>query len=47
MLFDSHSRSKAHMQLMLLRSEGLVAEDDLEGLSDELIQSTGPIESNP
>ncbi|MFO7580457.1 hypothetical protein [Nitrosomonas halophila] len=47
LLFDSHSRSKARMQLMLLRSEGLVAEDDLEGLSDELIQSTGPIESNP
>ncbi|MGG7055255.1 hypothetical protein [Nitrosomonas sp. ANs5] len=47
LLFDSHSRSKARMQLMHLRSEGLIAENDLEGLSDELIQSTEPIVRNP
>ena len=30
------------MQLALLRSEGLIEEDELEGLSDELRKSTEP-----
>ena len=41
-LFDDHSRSKAPLQLALLRSEGLIEEDELEGLSDELRKSTEP-----
>lgn len=41
-LFDGHSRSKAQLQLTLIRSEGLVEDYELEGLSDELLKSTEP-----
>lgn len=41
-LFDSHSRSRAQLQLALMRSEGLVKSHELEGLSDELLKSTEP-----
>lgn len=41
-LFDGHSRSKAQLQLTLIRSEGLVDDHELEGLSDELLKSTKP-----
>lgn len=39
-LFDGHSRSKAQIQLMLIRSEGLVDDHELEGMSDELLNAT-------
>ena len=42
LLFDGHSRSKAAMQLMLIRNEGLVADNELEGMSEEFISSTKP-----
>jgi hypothetical protein len=42
LLFNDHSRSKATIQLMLLRQEGLVREDDIQGLSDELKEHTNP-----
>ena len=42
LLFDSHSRSKAQLQLTLLRSEDLVKDHELEGMSDELLKSTKP-----
>jgi hypothetical protein len=42
LLFNDHSRSKAMIQLMLLRQEGLVTNDELETLSEELKKSTEP-----
>ena len=42
LLFDGHSRSKAQLQLTLIRSEGLVENHELEGMSDELLKSTEP-----
>ena len=41
-LFDWHSRFKAQMQLAFLRSDGLVTDEDLEGLSEELLEFTNP-----
>ncbi|HYW75602.1 MAG TPA: hypothetical protein VFA48_03130 [Gammaproteobacteria bacterium] len=41
-LFNDHSRSKAMIQLMLLRQEGLVTNDELETLSEEFRKSTEP-----
>lgn len=41
-LFDGHSRSKAQIQLMFIRSEGLVEEHELEGMSDEILNATKP-----
>ncbi|MFO8025309.1 hypothetical protein [Thiohalophilus sp.] len=43
LLFDDHSRSKAAIQLMMLREGGLVDEADIQGLSDELKESTKPM----
>lgn len=40
MLFDGHSRSKAQLQLAFIRSEGLVEDCELEGMSAELIKAT-------
>jgi len=40
LLFDGHSRSRAPLQLTLLREEGLVEDKELEGMSDELLKST-------
>jgi len=42
LLFDDHSRSKAMIQLMLLRQEGLVTDAELATLSEELRKSTEP-----
>ena len=42
LLFNDHSRSKAIMQLILLRQEGLVTDDELGTLSEELKKSTDP-----
>ena len=42
LLFDDHSRSKATIQLMMLRQEGLVDEADIQGLSNELKEHTNP-----
>lgn len=42
LLFDEHSRSKATIQLMMLRQEGLVDEADIQGLSNELKEHTNP-----
>src|SRR3989304_133249 len=42
LLFDGHSRSKAQLQLTLIRNEGLVENHELEGMSDELLKSTKP-----
>ena len=44
LLFDGNSRAKAQLQLTLLRSEGLVENHELEGMSDELLKSTEPTE---
>ena len=41
-LFDDHSRSKAAIQLMMLRREGLVHDSELDGLSDEFRKATEP-----
>jgi hypothetical protein len=42
LLFDDHSRSKATIQLIMLRKEGLVDEADIHGLSNELKEQTKP-----
>ncbi|MES9852767.1 MAG: hypothetical protein ABW170_13185 [Candidatus Thiodiazotropha sp. L084R] len=42
LLFNDHSRSKATIQLMMLRNEGLVNEVDIQGLSNELKEHTKP-----
>ena len=44
LLFDGHSRSKAVIQLMLMRREGLVTDSELEGMSEEFVKSTVPRE---
>jgi hypothetical protein len=43
-LFDHHSRSKAVLQLIGIRAEGLADEDLLSELSPELLQRTDPNE---
>ncbi len=45
-LFDGHSRSRAQIQLMLIRGEGLVEDHELEGISDEFLKSTEPKRTN-
>lgn len=42
LLFDDHSRSKAPLQLLAIRGEGLADEALLSKLSDELLQATDP-----
>ena len=42
LLFNDFSRSKTMMQLMFLRQEGLVTNDELETLSEELRKMTEP-----
>ena len=42
LLFNDYSSSKAMMQLMFLRQEGLVTNDELETLSEELRKTTKP-----
>ena len=41
--FDGHSRSRAPMQLMLLRKMGLVPNVELSKLSAEMQESTKPL----
>jgi hypothetical protein len=45
-LFDDHSRSKATIQLMMLRNEGLVQDNELEGLSEQFRKATEPLPGN-
>ena len=42
LLFDDHSRSKATIQLIMLRREGLIEDTDIQGLSNELKEQTNP-----
>ena len=42
LLFDGHSRSKAWIQLIAIRSEGLADEALLSKLSDEFREKTDP-----
>ena len=42
LLFDGHSRSKAWLQLLAIRGEGLANEDLLAKLSDEFREETDP-----
>jgi hypothetical protein len=42
LLFNDHSRSKATIQLLMLRQKGLVNEADLKGISNELKEHTNP-----
>jgi hypothetical protein len=42
LLFDGHSRSKAWIQLIAIRSEGLADEELLAQLSDEFRNETNP-----
>ena len=43
LLFNDHSRSKAVLQLALLRDEGLVTSEELDTLSAQLRQATEPV----
>jgi hypothetical protein len=45
-LFDYHSRSKAAIQLMMLRSHGLIQDKELEELSEEFRKATEPLSGN-
>ena len=42
LLFDGHSRSKAWIQLIAIRNEGLADEELLSKLSDEMLEETDP-----
>ena len=42
LLFDGHSRSKAPLQLLAIRGEGLADENLLSKLSGEFLESTDP-----
>ena len=42
LLFNDHSRSKARIQLMMLRSEGLIDDSDIKELSAEFQEQTKP-----
>lgn len=42
LLFDGHSRSKAHIQLLAIRGEGLADEALLSELSEEFLEQTDP-----
>ncbi len=46
LIFDGHSRSKAHLQLLAMRGEGLVDEELLSQLSEEFIEQTDPARLN-
>ena len=46
LLFDGHSRSKATLQLLAIRGEGLADEDLLKKLSDDFLQQTDPSRVN-
>lgn len=42
LLFDGHSRSKAQIQLLFIRREGLCDEQLLKKLSEEFLRDTDP-----
>ena len=42
LLFDNHSRSKALIQLLAIRAEGLADDTLLSKLSDEFLKKTDP-----
>ncbi len=42
LLFDGHSRSKAPLQLLLIRGKGLADNQLLKKLSDDFLQETDP-----
>jgi hypothetical protein len=42
LIFNDHSRSKATMQLLAIRGEGLADEELLSKLSDEFLEHTDP-----
>ena len=42
LIFDGHSRSKAHIQLLLIRREGLADPQLLRKLSSEFLHETDP-----
>ena len=46
LLFDGHSRSKASLQLLAIRGEGLADEDLLKKLSADFLQQTDPSRVN-
>lgn len=41
-IFDVHDPSRIFFQLLLMRREGLVEDDDLEGLSEEILEFSNP-----
>jgi len=46
LLFDGHSRSKASLQLLAIRGEGLADETLLNKLSDDFHHETDPSRVN-
>lgn len=42
LLFDGHSRSRAQLQLLAMRGEGLADKDLLSQLSEEFLEQTNP-----
>lgn len=46
LLFDGHSRSRAALQLLAIRGEGLADEKLIQDLSDEFRQQTDPQKYN-
>lgn len=46
LLFDGHSRSKASLQLIAIRGEGLADEDLLKKLSADFLEQTDPSRVN-
>lgn len=46
LLFDGHSRSRAPLQLLAIRGEGLADETLLGKLSGELLEATDPKRNN-
>ena len=46
LLFDGHSRSKAWLQLLAIRAEGLADEELVAKLSDEFREQTDPKQRN-
>lgn len=43
LIFDGNSRSRAPVQLTVIRAKGLVEESLLEGLSEDFLKQTDPV----
>jgi hypothetical protein len=43
LIFDGHSRSRAAIQLTVIRAKGLVEESLLDGLSEDFLTQTDPV----